>query len=162
MGFKRFLPRYSEPSQVLQAFPSASISRKVTIGPDGTIHVDDDNHKAAESVPTAPDKGKSNGTKTTSQSNRADSAKYNGSKQAGRSSHKQKPAPASQEATKAPDKESTGWLSTLVGGILTILLIGGVCAGIGILVMSGLGIIPLIAFIGIVIICALAGSGKKS
>lgn len=75
---------------------------KVTIGPDGTIHVDDDNHKAAESVPAAPDKGKSNGMKTTSKSNRADSAKYNGSKQAGRSSHKQKPAPASQEATKAP------------------------------------------------------------
>ncbi len=135
---------------------------KVTIGPDGTIHVDngDDKTPNPSSTPAVAKTAKSNSANASQKLNVENKVKSNAKMPVERPVQDIKPPTTSSASTSSSD-EPQGCLWNVIGGILGILLIGGVCAGIGLLMMSGLGMIPLVIGIIIVVICVLGGSTGK-
>lgn len=130
---------------------------KVTIDSDGTIHVDNSNRQTKPTSTSASPKPAKSPTASAA-------VKQNTANQITDSS--EKPTEQGNGELSAPNAAKQrepffrwlfGWIvGIIVGGILPILLIGGICAGIGLLVMNGLGFIPLIIFIVFLILSLLS------
>ena len=135
---------------------------KVTIGPDGTIHVDngDDKTPKPSGTPAVAKTAKSNSANASQKLNAENKVKSNAKMPVEPPVQDTKPPAASSTSSKSSD-EPQGCLWSVFGAIAGTLLIGGVCAGIGLLMMSGLGMIPLVIGIIIVVICVLGGSTGK-
>lgn len=131
---------------------------KVTIGPDGTIHVDNGDDKTP--IPSSTPAAAKTATPSSVNVGTYPNVKSNVKMPVEQPVQDIKPPTASSTNTNSSD-EPQGCLWNVLGGILGILLIGGVCAGIGLLMMSGLGMIPLVIGIIIVVICVLGGSTGK-
>lgn len=135
---------------------------KVTIGPDGTIHVDNGDDKTPDpsGTPAVAKAAKSNSANASQKLNVENKVKSNTKMPVEPPAQDAKPLNTPSADTKSSD-EPQGCLWNVLGGILGILLIGGVCAGIGLLMMSGFGMIPLVIGIIIVVLCAIGGSTGK-
>lgn len=135
---------------------------KVTIGPDGTIHVDngDDRTPEPNSTPAVAKTAKTNIANASQKPYVENKVKSNAETPAEPPVQDTKPPAASSTSSKSSD-EPQGCLWSVFGAIAGTLLIGGVCAGIGLLMMSGLGMIPLVIGIIIVVLCAIGGSTGK-
>ena len=133
---------------------------KIIIGPGGTIHVDD---KEKPKAPAGVKIDQDGTIHVVDASSKPITLPKKAAKNTGVKPDSALPANTKPSGKKSQSlsKTITDGALTIFGGILAILILGGVCAGIGLLVMSGLGMIPLVAFILIVVICALAGSGKS-